>query len=71
MADFQTSEVDAKPAPVNLGLSRVKFSNNGNQTIVVWQWKQYLCNSSNCTHCLTIVTIVGDVTMETKVRSLL
>jgi hypothetical protein len=34
-AEVQTSEVDTKRAPVSLGLSRVKFGNRGNQTIVV------------------------------------
>jgi hypothetical protein len=36
MVEVRTPEVDAKPAPVNLGLSTVKFGKHGNQTIVVW-----------------------------------
>jgi hypothetical protein len=35
MADVQTSEVDEKPAPVSLGLSRIKFGNHGKKTIVM------------------------------------
>jgi hypothetical protein len=35
MAEIQTSEVDAKRAPVILGLSRVQSGNYGNQFIVV------------------------------------
>jgi hypothetical protein len=34
MADVQTPEMDAKAAPISLGLPRAKFGNNGNQTIV-------------------------------------
>jgi hypothetical protein len=34
MADVQTSEVDAKAAPVSLGLSTVKFGNHVNLTIL-------------------------------------
>jgi hypothetical protein len=37
MAEVQASEVDANPAPVILGLSRIKFGNHGNKTILVWQ----------------------------------
>jgi hypothetical protein len=40
MAEIQTFVVDAKPAPVNLEQSTVKF---GNQVIVVWHLKPYLC----------------------------
>jgi hypothetical protein len=69
MAEVQTSEVDAKPAPDSLGLTWVKF---GNHAIVVWQLKQYLCNrwSHSWTHCLITVTMVGGVIMETSVCSL-
>jgi hypothetical protein len=35
MADVQTSEVDAKLAPVKVGVWRVRFGNHGNQTIIV------------------------------------
>jgi hypothetical protein len=44
MAEVQSSEVDDKPVPVSLGLLRVQFGNHGNQTIVVWKLKPYLCN---------------------------
>jgi hypothetical protein len=36
MAEVQTSEVDAKPAPVSLGLSRVKFGNR------CWATKEFI-----------------------------
>jgi hypothetical protein len=60
MAEVKTSEVDAKPAPVSLGLSRVKFGNRGNRTFVVWQRKPYLCINGfhSWTHCLTTITMV-------------
>jgi hypothetical protein len=41
MADVQISEVDAKPAPVSLGKSRVKFGNHcwaTQESTVVQQW---------------------------------
>jgi hypothetical protein len=38
MAKVQNSEVDAKPAPVSIGLSRVKFGNHGNQAVAALQW---------------------------------
>jgi hypothetical protein len=71
MAEVQTSEVDAKPAYVIFGLSVAKFGNHGNQTIVS-QYKP-LCNSGSLswTCYLTTVTMVGDITVETKVCSLL
>jgi hypothetical protein len=64
MADFQTSEIDAKFAPVSVGAWRVKFDIHGNHTILVWQLitlQQY---------CLTTATMVVNVIMENKVRSL-
>jgi hypothetical protein len=63
--------MDAKRAPVNLGLLRVKFCSHGNQTIVLWQSKPYLSNngSHSWSHYFTTVTMVGDVTMETEVRN--
>jgi hypothetical protein len=62
--------MDAKLTPVSLGLSTVKFGNHGSQTIVVWQFNPYLYNngSHTLTHSLTSVTVVGDVSMETKVH---
>jgi hypothetical protein len=39
MLEIQTSEVDAKHAPVMIELTRVKFNNHGNQAIVVWQFE--------------------------------
>jgi hypothetical protein len=73
MVKVRISEMDIKPAPVSLKLSKVKFGCHGNQTIIVWQLKPYKCSngSHSWTHCLTTVTIVGDVTMETKVCRLL
>jgi hypothetical protein len=52
--------------------NKVKFDNHGRQTIVEWLLKPYLFNngSHSWTRCLTRVTIIGDVTMETKVCSL-
>jgi hypothetical protein len=41
MADVQISEVDAKPAPVSLGKSRVKFGSHcwaTQESTVVQQW---------------------------------
>jgi hypothetical protein len=64
--------VDAKRAPVILGLSRVQSGNYGNQFIVVWQLKPYLCNSESrsWTPCLTSVTMVDDLTMEFNICSI-
>jgi hypothetical protein len=68
----RTSEVDIKFAPVSVRLWRVKFGNHDNQTIFVSQFKLYLFNngSRSWTHCLITVTMVSDVTKETKVRSI-
>jgi hypothetical protein len=74
MADVQTSDVDTKPALVSRLLSRVKFGDRGNQTIVLSQLKPYLWNnlSHSWTDCLTnALTVIGSVTMETKSCSLL
>jgi hypothetical protein len=67
MADVQTSELDAKLWPVNVGPRRVKFGNHGNHAIIAWQLQPYLWNNGyhSSTHCLTTVT------MGIKVRSLL
>jgi hypothetical protein len=64
MAEVQTSEVGAKPAPVSLGLQRLTFGNNGNQSITVRQLKPYSFNngSHSLTHCLATATVVSDVT---------
>jgi hypothetical protein len=45
MAEIQTSEVNTKLASVSLGLSRVNLGKNGNQTIVVCQFKPHLWNT--------------------------
>jgi hypothetical protein len=45
MAEAHTIEVDANPAPLSLGLSRVKFGNHGNKIIVVWQLRAYMYNN--------------------------
>jgi hypothetical protein len=54
MAEFQTSEVDAKPVLVSLGLSRVKFGNHCWATQKVTVVKQclfsYTENSSDKQH---------------------
>jgi hypothetical protein len=68
MVDIETSDLDSKLTLVNLWLWRVKFGNHGNQTILVWELKPYLFSSGS--HCLTTVTMVGDIIMETKVCSL-
>jgi hypothetical protein len=47
MAETVTSEVDAKPSPVRLGLLRGTFGNHGNQNIVVWQLKPYFCTNKS------------------------
>jgi hypothetical protein len=39
MEDIQTSEVNVKLTPVNVWKLRVRFSNHGNQTILVSQLK--------------------------------
>jgi hypothetical protein len=73
MAEIKIFDVDAKPVQVNLGPSRIKFSYHGNQFIVVWQLKPYLCDtgSHNWAHCTIIVTAACYVTMEAEVCSLL
>jgi hypothetical protein len=65
MADVQTSKVDEKLAPVNVGTRRVKIRNHGNHTILVWQLKPYLYNdgSQSWNHCLATLTMEGDATM--------
>jgi hypothetical protein len=72
MADVHISEVETKLAPINVELWRVKIGNHDNHTILVLQLNPYLDNneSDSCTHSLTTVTMIGNVTMETKVRSL-
>jgi hypothetical protein len=45
MAEVQTSEVDAKPAPVCTALSKVKFGNHCwavQESIVVKQWVRFV-----------------------------
>jgi hypothetical protein len=64
MVKVQTSDVDGKPAQVSLGIWRINFGNHGIQTITVWQLKPFLYST------FTTVTTAGNVTMETKVRSL-
>jgi hypothetical protein len=71
MANIQTSGVDTKLAPVSLGLSRDKFVNHGKdhscvtaEAILVQQWVPQL-------DPLTTITMVVDVTTETKERSLI
>jgi hypothetical protein len=61
MADDRSSEVDAKLAPVSLGLWMVTFGNHGNQTIIVRQLKRYFCDngSHTWTHCLSTVSVEG------------
>jgi hypothetical protein len=68
MAGVQISEVDSKFAIVSVELLRVTFDIYGNLTILVWQLKQYLCNSAfhSWTDCLTTLTMVVNVNMETK-----
>jgi hypothetical protein len=65
-ADAQTSEVDAKLAPVNVGPWRVRNGDYGNHTLLVWQFNPQLCinGSHSSTQCSTTVTT------ETKIRSL-
>jgi hypothetical protein len=52
LADVQTSEVDAKCAPVSVGLWRAKFGNNGNHSILAWQLNHT---------CATMGPIVGPI----------
>jgi hypothetical protein len=61
---FKLLKVDAKLAPVSLGLWRIELCNHANQAIFLWE----LCNntSHSWTHYLTTATMVGDVTMETE-----
>jgi hypothetical protein len=72
MADVQPSKMAAKLAPVNVETWSVKFDNNGNHTILMWLLSPYLCNNGphSSTNRLTTVTMVGNVTVETKLRSL-
>jgi hypothetical protein len=73
MADVQNSEVDAKLGSVNVGALKAKFGSHRNQAIFVLKLNPYLCDSGShsLTHCLTDIMIVGYVTMQTKVRSIL
>jgi hypothetical protein len=65
--------VESKAEPVSLGLSRVKLGIHINQTAIVWKLNPYVCYiwSHSCTHFLTLVTVIGNVTMETRICSLL
>jgi hypothetical protein len=68
MVKVQTSDVDAKAAPTPLEYQGL-FGNHGNQITVLWQLKPCLWN--NGSHSSTTVTMVSDITTETKVCSLL
>jgi hypothetical protein len=65
--------VAEEPVPISPGLSSGTFDNRGNRTIFLWQFKPYLYKNGShiWTHCLTTVTTIGGIKMETMVSSLL
>jgi hypothetical protein len=72
MADVQTSGVDEQLPPVTVGLWTVKYGKDGNQIILLWQFKLYFCKNEShiWSHLLNTDIMAGDITMEIKVRSL-
>jgi hypothetical protein len=71
MANVQTCEVGVKFAAVNVAPWKVKFGNHGNHTILVWQLNPYFATEFSTVepHCLTRLTMIIDVTMESKLRA--